>query len=417
MSRRFLATTSLSAAALLVAAGAATPALAAEETATETSAVAESVASAEATETSREEAAIDQIKDVDFGFDNVQNGYVVSSLTGHYGNVSAENLEGLKVQPTREDFSGIGFADKAQFTQTFNLGEAGYSLLDGSATSGVFKDTADVRVLGAWTSSNEAVFTVKPSTGDITTVSAGSAELTFTPYIYDREAKTLTLSTEHSYSTTITVVDPNATPAPEETAAPEATPAPAPEETAAPEVAPAPAPEETAVPEETVAPAPSETPAPEAAPEETVAPEAAPASEETVAPAEPVVEEAPVAVDLAAETFAYENCDAVKVALGRSISSDEPGYAPHLDSDSDGIGCEANDNYTGTYYDANNTVYASGTGDYYNGNDTGTYYFNNSGHSELAATGLSNGQLAATGLGLLVAGAATVTYRGRHFAR
>lgn len=411
MSRRFLATTSLSAAALLVAAGAATPALAAEETATETSAVVESAT----TEASASASTAHNIKpiQVEFGIlDIVQDGYFASSLTGHFYNIEKNQLNGLKVVTTFEDTRTYSTADKDQFTSTLKVGQQAHSFVDGSEND-VFKKYPLVTVAGFWASSNEEVFTVDQATGRITAVGAGTADVTFIPAVYDLETQMASASEEISFSVPLTVVADET----KEEENKDVAPAPAPEETAAPEVAPAPAPEETAVPEETVAPAPSETPAPEAAPEETAAPEAAPAPEETVAPAEPVVEEAPVAVVPATETFAYENCDAVKVALGRSISSDEPGYAPHLDSDSDGVGCEANDNYTGTYYDANNTVYASGTGDYYNGNYTGTYYSNNSGHSELAATGLSNGQLAATGLGLLVAGAATVTYRGRHFAR
>lgn len=36
----------------------------------------------------------------------------------------------------------------------------------------------------------------------------------------------------------------------------------------------------------------------------------------------------------------YENCTQVWLELGRPIYQGEPGYAAHLDSDDDGIGCE-----------------------------------------------------------------------------
>ena len=40
-----------------------------------------------------------------------------------------------------------------------------------------------------------------------------------------------------------------------------------------------------------------------------------------------------------AGTF-YENCDAARAAGAAPVFANEPGYAPHLDRDGDGIGCE-----------------------------------------------------------------------------
>jgi hypothetical protein len=37
----------------------------------------------------------------------------------------------------------------------------------------------------------------------------------------------------------------------------------------------------------------------------------------------------------------YENCDAVRAAGEAPIRRGDPGYAPHLDRDNDGIGCES----------------------------------------------------------------------------
>lgn len=36
----------------------------------------------------------------------------------------------------------------------------------------------------------------------------------------------------------------------------------------------------------------------------------------------------------------YDNCDAVRAAGAAPIQRGEPGYAPHLDRDNDGTGCE-----------------------------------------------------------------------------
>jgi hypothetical protein len=36
----------------------------------------------------------------------------------------------------------------------------------------------------------------------------------------------------------------------------------------------------------------------------------------------------------------YENCDAVRAAGAAPIHAGDPGYAPHLDRDGDGVGCE-----------------------------------------------------------------------------
>lgn len=37
---------------------------------------------------------------------------------------------------------------------------------------------------------------------------------------------------------------------------------------------------------------------------------------------------------------AYENCSAARAAGAAPVYRDDPGYAPHLDRDNDGIGCE-----------------------------------------------------------------------------
>jgi hypothetical protein len=37
----------------------------------------------------------------------------------------------------------------------------------------------------------------------------------------------------------------------------------------------------------------------------------------------------------------YANCDAVRAAGKAPIRRGDPGYAPHLDRDNDGIGCES----------------------------------------------------------------------------
>lgn len=39
-------------------------------------------------------------------------------------------------------------------------------------------------------------------------------------------------------------------------------------------------------------------------------------------------------------TFEYENCDAARDAGAAPVEADEYGFGPHLDRDSDGIGCE-----------------------------------------------------------------------------
>jgi hypothetical protein len=36
----------------------------------------------------------------------------------------------------------------------------------------------------------------------------------------------------------------------------------------------------------------------------------------------------------------YPNCDAARDANAAPVYEDDPGYAPHLDRDHDGIGCE-----------------------------------------------------------------------------
>ncbi|WP_245802255.1 excalibur calcium-binding domain-containing protein [Corynebacterium pacaense] len=65
-------------------------------------------------------------------------------------------------------------------------------------------------------------------------------------------------------------------------------------------------------------------------------------------PAAPVVEEAPAPAPApvpaapapAPASASYKNCTAVWNAIGGPIYSGNPGYAGHLDSDGDGIGCE-----------------------------------------------------------------------------
>lgn len=36
----------------------------------------------------------------------------------------------------------------------------------------------------------------------------------------------------------------------------------------------------------------------------------------------------------------YENCTAARDAGAAPVYEDDPGYGPHLDRDSDGVGCE-----------------------------------------------------------------------------
>jgi hypothetical protein len=36
----------------------------------------------------------------------------------------------------------------------------------------------------------------------------------------------------------------------------------------------------------------------------------------------------------------YKNCDAARAAGAAPVMKGDPGYAPHLDRDGDGIGCE-----------------------------------------------------------------------------
>lgn len=38
--------------------------------------------------------------------------------------------------------------------------------------------------------------------------------------------------------------------------------------------------------------------------------------------------------------WSYPNCSAARAAGAAPVRSDQPGYGPHLDADSDGIGCE-----------------------------------------------------------------------------
>ncbi len=41
--------------------------------------------------------------------------------------------------------------------------------------------------------------------------------------------------------------------------------------------------------------------------------------------------------------FFYKNCDAARAADAAPLSATAPGYGPHLDRDSDGVGCEVSD--------------------------------------------------------------------------
>lgn len=50
--------------------------------------------------------------------------------------------------------------------------------------------------------------------------------------------------------------------------------------------------------------------------------------------AEPIFEPEPV------QSVYYTNCSAARAAGAAPVRSGDPGYAPHLDRDSDGVGCE-----------------------------------------------------------------------------
>lgn len=54
----------------------------------------------------------------------------------------------------------------------------------------------------------------------------------------------------------------------------------------------------------------------------------------------PVVPLVPVVPVVPPVNVYYENCDAVRAAGAAPIYKGQPGYAPHLDRDGDGIGCE-----------------------------------------------------------------------------
>jgi hypothetical protein len=45
------------------------------------------------------------------------------------------------------------------------------------------------------------------------------------------------------------------------------------------------------------------------------------------------------AATASAEVY-YQNCDAARAANADPVYEGDPGYGPHLDSDSDGVGCE-----------------------------------------------------------------------------
>ena len=70
-----------------------------------------------------------------------------------------------------------------------------------------------------------------------------------------------------------------------------------------------------------------------------VAPEPRPAA--PVEPAAPAAEEpAPAGGPVSAGDVAYPNCAAVRAAGAAPIRTGDPGYAPRLDRDGDGVGCE-----------------------------------------------------------------------------
>ncbi|WP_241037183.1 GmrSD restriction endonuclease domain-containing protein [Blastococcus litoris] len=78
---------------------------------------------------------------------------------------------------------------------------------------------------------------------------------------------------------------------------------------------------------EPVQPTPTPAPAPAPAPKPAPAPAPVPAPAPAPAPAPPV-------------GVSYKNCDAVRAAGAAPIRAGQPGYAPHLDRDGDGVGCE-----------------------------------------------------------------------------
>ena len=68
-----------------------------------------------------------------------------------------------------------------------------------------------------------------------------------------------------------------------------------------------------------------------------------PEPEQAVEPEPPAVQPAPAPAappPVSARPVYYPNCTAVWNAIGRPVYRGEPGYAPHLDRDGDGIGCE-----------------------------------------------------------------------------
>ncbi|MFJ9887691.1 excalibur calcium-binding domain-containing protein [Streptomyces sp. NPDC091287] len=62
------------------------------------------------------------------------------------------------------------------------------------------------------------------------------------------------------------------------------------------------------------------------------------AAETTPTPASNASNPAPEAKDPAPAS--YENCDAARAAGAAPVEEGDPGYAPHLDRDGDGVGCE-----------------------------------------------------------------------------
>lgn len=112
------------------------------------------------------------------------------------------------------------------------------------------------------------------------------------------------------------------------------------------------------------------------------------------------------ATSTAPTSVLYENCDAVRAAGKAPLSFDQPGYRPDLDSDHDGVACEATDSAVVAVPVVNDTPRDS----------VGTKT------SGLAYTGtsVSPGLVLSVGLGLILLGVGSVafiTYRRRHAQR
>ncbi|WP_327323832.1 excalibur calcium-binding domain-containing protein [Streptomyces sp. NBC_01210] len=70
----------------------------------------------------------------------------------------------------------------------------------------------------------------------------------------------------------------------------------------------------------------------------------------------------------------YANCDAVRAAGADPVREGEPGYAPHLDRDGDGVGCESSGGGSGGTTGGSGGSGGSGGGS--GGGSEGTYYAN-----------------------------------------